>query len=380
MLCHDDSSIPSRGPEQTKNMWARPLPRSTGSILSEMVSVGNTCNLPRFGLGLAALGRPGYINLNRDVVFGAVGTEGRQLEGMQNRADEVMGALIAECSNRKAATGDSLTPWFDCARSYGLSERFVGEYLRKKNVKREDVYVSSKWGYTYVADWNVALKDGAPHEVKDHSVDNFLMQLRETEKELGEYVNLYQVHSATFESGILTDERAHEALAKCREERGWSIGLSVSGTVQDEIIRTAMKIKTADGGRLFDSVQCTFNVLEQKPGPALLDAHEAGMDIIIKEGMANGRALKSDTIQSLAKKMGCNPDALALAAILAQPFQPRVLSGAVTPEQLISNLEALEISKKLASEDGKVALGEIMEGCRMESEQYWYDRGALAWN
>ncbi len=344
-----------------------------------MVSVvGN--NLPRFGLGLAALGRPGYINLNRDVVFGAAGTEGRQLEGMQKRADEVMGALIAECSNRKAATGDSLTPWFDCARSYGLSEKFVGEYLRKKNVKREDVYVSSKWGYTYVADWNVALEAGEPHEVKDHSVDNFLKQLKETEKELGEYVNLYQVHSATFESGILTDERAHEALAKCREERGWSIGLSVSGTVQDEIIRTAMKIKTADGGRLFDSVQCTFNVLEQKPGPALLDAHEAGMDIIIKEGMANGRALKSDTIQSVAKKMGCNPDALALAAILAQPFQPRVLSGAVTPEQLTSNLEALEISKKLASEDGKGALDEIMEGCRMESEQYWYDRGALAWN
>mmetsp|Transcript_2769 Transcript_2769/g.8140 ORF Transcript_2769/g.8140 Transcript_2769/m.8140 type:complete len:344 (+) Transcript_2769:131-1162(+) len=343
-----------------------------------MVSVSN--NLPRFGLGLAALGRPGYINLNRDVVFGAAGTEGRQLEAMQNRADEVMGALVAECSKKgNSETGDSLT-WFDCARSYGLSERFVGEYLRKRNVKPEDVYVSSKWGYTYVADWNVALESGAPHEVKDHSVDNFLKQLKETEKELGEYVNLYQVHSATFESGILSDERAHEALAKCREERGWSIGLSVSGTVQDDIIRTAMKIKTVDGDRLFDSVQCTFNMLEQKPGPALSEAHEVGMDIIIKEGMANGRVLKSDVIQSVAKRMGCNPDALALAAILAQPFQPRVLSGAVTPEQLTSNLEALELSKKLTSEDGKGILDEIMEGCRMESEQYWSDRSALSWN
>lgn len=344
-----------------------------------MVSISN--NLPRFGLGLAALGRPGYINLNRDAVFGASGTEGRQLEGMQKRADEVMDALVAECSKRKADAGvsDSLTPWFDCARSYGLSERFVGEFLRKRNVKPGDVYVSSKWGYTYVADWNVALEAGAPHEVKDHSVENFLKQLKETQEELGEYVNLYQVHSATFESGILTDERAHEALAKCREERGWSIGLSVSGTVQDEIIRTAMKIKTADGGRLFDSVQCTFNVLEQKPGPALLEAHEAGMDIIIKEGMANGRALKSDVIQSAAKRMGCNPDSLALAAILAQPFQPRALSGAVTPEQLTSNLEALDLSKKLAAEE-KTTLDEIMEGCKMESEQYWADRGALAWN
>ena len=156
--------------------------------------------------------------------------------------------------------------------------------------------------------------------------------------------------------------------------------MSVSGTVQDEIIRTAMKIKTADGGRQFDSVQCTFNVLEQKPGPALLEAHEAGMDIIIKEGMANGRALKSDVIQSAAKRMGCNPDSLALAAILAQPFQPRVLSGAVTPEQLTSNLEALDLSKKLAAEEEKTTLDGIMEGCKMESEQYWADRGALAWN
>lgn len=346
-----------------------------------MVSISN--NLPRFGLGLAALGRPGYINLNRDAVFGAAGTEGRQLDGMQKRADEVMDALVAECSKRRAdAGGDGLTTWFDCARSYGLSERFVGEFLRKRNVRPGDVYVSSKWGYTYVADWNVALEPGAPHEVKDHSVDNFLKQLKETEEELGEYVNLYQVHSATFESGILTDGRAHEALAQCRKEKGWSIGLSVSGTVQDEIIRTAMKIKTADGGRLFDSVQCTFNVLEQRAGPALLEAHESGMDIIIKEGMANGRALKSDVILRVAESMGCNPDSLALAAILAQPFQPRVLSGAVTPEQLASNLEALDLSKKLTAEEGRerTTLDEIMEGCRMESDQYWAERGALAWN
>ena len=26
-------------------------------------------------------------------------------------------------------------------------------------------------GYTYVADWKVELADGAPHEVKDHSLE-----------------------------------------------------------------------------------------------------------------------------------------------------------------------------------------------------------------
>lgn len=345
-----------------------------------MVSLANTL-LPRVGLGMAALGRPGYINLGRDAVFGAAGSEGRQLETMQRRADGVMDALMAECTKRKQDTHDgSLIPWLDSARSYGLSEKFVGEYLRKNNVKPDAVYVSSKWGYTYVADWKVQLGDGEPHEVKDHSVDNFLKQIKETEKEVGEYVNLYQVHSATFESGILTDERAHEALAKCREDRGWSIGLSVSGTVQDDILRKAMTIKTSDGRPLFDSVQCTFNVLEQKPGPSLLEAHKAGMDIIIKEGMANGRALRHDVVQSVAKRMGCSPDALALACILVQPFCPRVLSGAVTPEQVASNIEALDVAKTLGTDEGKAMLKEVMEGCMMDSDTYWKDRLALAWN
>ena len=343
-----------------------------------MVSLSNTL-LPRLGLGMAALGRPGYINLDRDDVFGAAGSEGRKLETMQKRADRVMDAVLAECAKRDNAD-EQLKPWFDCARSYGLSEKFVGDFLRSKNVKPDEVQVSSKWGYTYVADWKVELGEGEPHEVKDHSVENFLKQVKETEQEIGEYVDLYQVHSATFESGILTDERAHEALEKCREERGWSIGLSVSGTVQDEVLRKAMTIKTGNGSPLFNSVQCTFNVLEQKPGTALLEAHRAGMDIVIKEGMANGRALRHEVIQNVAARLGCSPDALALACILAQPFRPRVLSGAVTPEQLGSNMEALALAKMLESDEGKDVLKEVMEGCRMDSETYWKDRSSLAWN
>ena len=62
-------------------------------------------------------------------------------------------------------------PWLDCARSYGLSEEFVGDYLRLNRIMPEDVYVSSKWGYTYVADWRVELGDGEPHEIKDHSLE-----------------------------------------------------------------------------------------------------------------------------------------------------------------------------------------------------------------
>jgi aryl-alcohol dehydrogenase-like predicted oxidoreductase len=338
--------------------------------VSKSVVSAATASLPRLGLGMAALGRPGYINLDRDAVFGS---GKRTVEDMQHQANSVLDQLFLV----SASTGSSSKPWLDCARSYGLSEKFVGEYLRDKNIDSETVYVSSKWGYTYVADWKVALDNGAKHEVKDHSTENFLKQVQETQEHLGKYLDLYQIHSATFESGILSDSRAHQALADCRKNHGWAIGLSLSSPNQDEVLQEAMKIRV-DGAALFDSVQCTFNVLEQKPGPALLTAHEAGMDIIIKEGLANGRALKHPAVVEYAAKLSCEPDQLALGCILAQPFLPRVLSGAVTPEQLESNWKSLAVSEQLASDPA--LLQEIMQACVVESKDYWDERSALAWN
>jgi aryl-alcohol dehydrogenase-like predicted oxidoreductase len=207
-----------------------------------------------------------------------------------------------------------------------------------------------------------------------------LKQVEETSKFLGEYIDLYQIHSATFESGILTDTRAQEALSKCKEKRGWAIGLSVSSPKQKDVLREAMNIKstTSPDKPLFDSVQCTFNLLEQQPSEALTEAHRQGMDIVIKEGLANGRVLRNPIVLEYAKKLSCEPDQLALAFILAQPFRPRVLSGAVTPEQLESNLKAMDVSEKLKNDPA--LLKQLAEECVMDSEDYWAERPALAWN
>ena len=322
--------------------------------------------LPKLGLGMAALGRPGYINLNRNAQLASA--EVRSVEYMQEQSNKVLDEAFR--------LG---VKWFDCARSYGLSEKFVGEYLRNNEVKPGDVSVSSKWGYTYVANWNVTLPEGQPHEVKDHSVETFLRQIKETEEHVGEYITHYQIHSATFESGVLTNKAVHEALDKCRKEKGWRIGLSVSSPKQNEVLREAMKIKTPSGERLFDSVQCTYNLLEQKPGEALQEAHDVGMEIIIKEGLANGRLLQHPKILEASKALNVAPDALSLACILAQPFQPRVLSGSALIEHLTSNHKALEIEETLLKERPEV-LKDLMESCCMDSDQYWLDRSALKWN
>jgi aryl-alcohol dehydrogenase-like predicted oxidoreductase len=97
-----------------------------------------TASLPRIGLGMAALGRPGYINLDRDAIFGS---EVRSVDKMQAQANMVLDALF------RRSGGAGMT-WVDCARSYGLSERFVGEYLKQHDVEPNNVFVSSKWGYS----------------------------------------------------------------------------------------------------------------------------------------------------------------------------------------------------------------------------------------
>jgi aryl-alcohol dehydrogenase-like predicted oxidoreductase len=99
------------------------------------------------GLGMAALGRPGYINLERSLIFGA---DNRSVAHMQAASDAVMDRLFTLSDQQQKKQ----LPWLDCARSYGLSENFVSEYLRSKQVAPDQVYVSSKWGYSKCEGWD----------------------------------------------------------------------------------------------------------------------------------------------------------------------------------------------------------------------------------
>src|SRR5437879_6711771 len=93
------------------------------------------------GLGLAALGRPGYLTLSHGEDLGA----DRSVEAMERRCWDV-------CD----AAWDGGVRWFDAARSYGRAEQFLSGWLRRRDIDPADITVSSKWGYTYTADWQVA--------------------------------------------------------------------------------------------------------------------------------------------------------------------------------------------------------------------------------
>ena len=121
-------------------------------------------------------------------------------------------------------------------------------------------------------------------------------------------------------------------------------------------------------------MQATWNLLEPSAGEALAEAHARGWGVIIKEGLANGRLTDRNPAPELAplrvaaRRLGTSLDALALAAVLAQPWVDVVLSGAARIDHLHSNLAAL----KLALEE----LPAVSES----AQDYWGKRSQLEWN
>lgn len=267
--------------------------------------------------------------------------------------------------------------YFDAARSYGRAEAFLGRWLAKNGIAPSAVVVGSKWGYAYTADWQI---DADVHEVKELSLPRFRTQWAETRQHLGDHLDLYQVHSLTLSSGALEDRPLLAALAALKE-KGVRVGLSTSGPDQAEVIARATDLQL-DGVRVFDAVQSTWNVLERSAAAALAEAHAAGMGVIVKEALANGRlAARSDEardaavttrLQAEATRLEVPVDALALAAALAQPWADVVLSGAVTPDQLHSNLRALEL---VLDERVWATLDSLIEA----PEAYWARRAGLPW-
>lgn len=285
--------------------------------------------------------------------------------------------MQAQAHRMLDAAYESGIRYFDAARSYGRAEDFLGAWLRSS--MPEGVVVGSKWGYTYTADWQV---DAETHEVKEHSLEVLNRQILESRERLNGALNLYQIHSATMESGVLENEPVLNRLAELKGER-LRIGLSVSGPKQGEAIRKAMKIQIA-GRRLFDTVQATWNLLEPSAGPVLAEAYAAGMGVIVKEGLANGRlternqesgfAGKREQLESAASMLGVSIDQIALACVLHQPWAGVVLGGAVAVEHLNSNAKAVAVN--LESGLAEQLLAELQE----VPEDYWSTRKALAWN
>lgn len=306
----------------------------------------------RLGIGVAAVGRPAYINVGRSAVLPA----NRDVAAMRAAAFEVLDAAY-----------HGGVRWVDAARSYGRGEEFVAQWLDERG--HDDVTVSSKWGYRYVGGWRT---DAPVHEIKEHTLAQFRTQLAETRALLGDRLALYQVHSLTAGSPLLGDEPLLEALAQLADS-GVRVGFSTSGPDQAGTVRRALAAE-ASGRRVFSAVQSTWNLLETSVGGALAEAHQAGAHVLVKEVLANGRLATAPPppVAGCARRHGTRPDAVALAAALAQPWAGTVLLGAASAGQVGSNLEAAKV---------RLGAGELagLEALALPPERYWADRSELPW-
>ncbi|HEY2522349.1 MAG TPA: aldo/keto reductase [Streptosporangiaceae bacterium] len=306
----------------------------------------------RIGLGLAALGRPAYITAGRTGDL-----PDRSIGGLRDQS-----FLMLDCAYAAGVR------YVDVARSYGRAEEFLGQWLTARD--HPDVVVGSKWGYRYVGDWQL---DADQHEVKEHSLAMLTTQLAESRAQLGDRIALYQVHSATLDSGLFEDQELLAALAGLRAD-GVLVGLTTSGPGQADTLRHALSV-TVDGQPVFGAAQVTWNLLEPSVGPAAAEVAAAGWPVLVKEAVANGRLVPGQAppaLTELAAARGVTEDAVALAAALANPWAAVVLSGAVTPDQLRSNLAAL---------DAGALPGDALAGLELAEppDRYWAARSARPW-
>ena len=314
----------------------------------------------KIGLGLAALGRPEYINIRTDNSI--------------DKSEEAFKTNTFSVLNEAYKLG---VRYFDTAPSYGKGEAFLKEWNTINS--HSDVVLGTKWGYTYVANWELGFE--GKHEVKDHALEK-LQEQWEVSKQMLPRLKYYQVHSATFESGILENKTVLNKLFQIKKETGLQIGITTSGANQKDVIAAALKVRV-NNEELFDSFQVTYNVFEQSAFSILEAVLKQDKKVIIKEALANGRVFQNEKFQhytvayqilnQLSIKYNVGIDAIALRFVIDNLQPTYVLSGASSKTHLTQNLKALNFNFTLEEL-------ELLKTLKHAPEAYWKERSVLNWN
>ncbi|SFC80508.1 Predicted oxidoreductase [Algibacter lectus] len=313
----------------------------------------------QLGLGTAALGRPQYINVRQDA------TNTSNLEMFKKESFSVLEEAY-----------QSGVRYFDTAPGYGLAEQLLIDWLA---IKTDDtIKVATKWGYTYTANFN---PDAKVHEVKEHSLEK-LKEQWQVSKQLLPYLKVYQIHSATLETGVLENEAVLNYLSYLKNTHHIKMGISTTGANQVEVIKKALDVKV-DGENLFDIFQVTYNLLDQSLKEVSSLLQKENKTIVIKEALANGRVFRNKNypnyndmymaLERLAQVHDVGIDAICLQYVAQTIPGSKVLSGASSSEQIQENL------KMNGFVLSQLELDEL-SGFKVDGTQYWAERKALQWN
>ena len=312
------------------------------------------------GLGTAAIGRPLYINVRQSTDEKPFSLPKFKEDGLQVLEDAYSNGVR----------------FFDTSPGYGLAEQLLIDWLNKKD--DPDIIVSTKWGYTYVANFDPNAKE---HEVKEHSIDKLSNQW-EFSKMLLPHIKVYPIHSATLDTGVLENKDVLSRLHEIKKTHNITIGLTTTGDNQTEILEKGLSIEV-ENERLFQSFQCTFNILDQSVFKYANELQNISGPFIIKEALANGRLIPNnrnssyfllyDFLMELADKYKVGADAVAMRYCMDKFEKAKVLSGADNCIHLRANLRANQFS---LTQDEL----EKLNGFGIDSTEYWQERKSLQWN
>ena len=310
----------------------------------------------KIGLGTAAIGRPEYINIRQE------SKSKFDLETFKQQGIEVL--------NHAYENG---VRYYDTAPGYGLAEQLLIDWAKGKS----DIDLATKWGYTYVANFD---PNALQHEIKEHSLEKLVEQWKLSSQLLPQ-LSTYQIHSATLETGVLENKAVLEQLAVLKKEANLHVGITTTGDNQLEVLKRALDVQV-DGEDLFSAFQVTYNMLDQSLGEIIPEIQNAGKRVIVKEALANGRLFQNANyahyqskyvkLASLAKKYGVGQDAIALQFVIATANPFSVLSGGSVAQHISDNIKALDF--KL--EESEI---EELKSCSISPVSYWKERKALGW-
>ena len=311
------------------------------------------------GLGTAALGRPQYINVRQNDI------DNSDLAAFRKQSFHV----LEDAYNAGIR-------YFDTAPGYGLAEELVLNWLETKD--DNSIEIATKWGYTYTANFDV---NATVHEVKEHSLAKLNEQWNFS-KQLLPYLKVYQIHSATLETGVLENTEVLEYLTFLKKEYNLKIGLTTTGTNQVEVIKKAMNV-LVNGEQIFDLFQVTYNFLDQSLQEISDELINKNKLIVVKEALANGRIFRNkkypnykkmyNILEKISKNHNVGVDAISLKYCEQTIANAVVLSGASNTNQLKENLK---LNDFLLSDNEIKTLNSF----KISPDTYWSERKILAWN
>ncbi|MFO0948418.1 MAG: aldo/keto reductase [Planctomycetota bacterium] len=234
------------------------------------------------------------------------------------------------------AAYDSGINLFDTAPAYGESESLLGRAFGASR----DVFIATKV--------SAALKDGdgntfSASELRDRtrkSLENSLHVLR---REVLDIVQIHSASTASLTSGEITEELL------TAQKRGWirHLGASVYG---EEAAKAAIEAE------IFDVLQVAYSVLDQRMETSIFPlAASRGVGILVRSALLKGaltskapwlpdelaalRTAAERARELLADSWESLPSA-ALRFCFSSPHVMSVLTGARTPEELKTSLDA----------------------------------------